>query len=170
MLIQPLFAKPSLGNKTNFSPSHLPQFENYPASEPFKGTIAPVDINSYPEARRYRTRLREGVKAGPNFAGHYVIVTIGCGTSCQNQWIVDANNGKVLARFLTSMGAEYRPNSTLLILNPPSQDLKKEYKEHPEAPFWTGETLYITWEKDNPILLYKEDLTRLLQEPEAQKD
>lgn len=39
--------------------------------------------------------LREGAKAGPNFAGHYTIVSWGCGTACIEVAIVDATNGHV---------------------------------------------------------------------------
>ena len=140
--------------KDGFSPSNIPTFESYPVTEAYKGKIAPVDLNSYPEARKYRTRLREGVKSGPNFAGHYVVIPIGCGTSCQNQWVVNVKTGKILARFLTTIGAEYRLGSNLLILNAPTEEYKKIYKENPEAPFLTGKTICLVWEKDKPKIVY----------------
>jgi hypothetical protein len=39
--------------------------------------------------------LREGAKNGPNFAGHYTIVTWGCGTACEELGIIDALDGRV---------------------------------------------------------------------------
>jgi hypothetical protein len=34
------------------------------------------------EFNRFRTRIRNGMKEGPNFASHYSLVQIGCGTGC----------------------------------------------------------------------------------------
>ena len=157
-------AKDEVLNKVNYSPSNLPKFKDFPSLEVYKGKVAAVDLKSYPEAHKYRTRLQDGVKVGPNFAGHYVVVTIGCGANCQSQWIVDANNGKVLGRFFSSLGAAYRIDSTLLILNPPTGELKQKYKESPNARFLKEETSYLSWEKGPPKLIYKETLPNLLKE------
>jgi hypothetical protein len=43
----------------------------------------------------WRTRLREGAKTGPNFAGHYTVVRWGCGTDCTGIAIADAVTGTV---------------------------------------------------------------------------
>jgi hypothetical protein len=43
----------------------------------------------------YRTRITEEMKTGPNFAGHYAIVVIGCGTSCRFAFMGDVANGQV---------------------------------------------------------------------------
>lgn len=44
----------------------------------------------------HRTRIREGMKAGPNFAGHYSITVIGCGTACVFAVVGDNRTGKLL--------------------------------------------------------------------------
>lgn len=41
---------------------------------------APVIITS--KDRMYRTRLKEAAQQKPNFAGHYILTTWGCGTEC----------------------------------------------------------------------------------------
>lgn len=46
-------------------------------------------------ARMYRTRIRDGLREGPNFSGHYSLIEIGCGTSCRFAYLVDARNGQV---------------------------------------------------------------------------
>lgn len=46
-------------------------------------------------ARLYRTRIREGAAQGPNFAGHYTIIPIGCGAATVCVAIVDATTGHV---------------------------------------------------------------------------
>lgn len=76
-------------------PKNPPRFEQYPAQASFSGHLARPDVHSQPMARLFRTRIREGAQAGPNFAGHYTIVFWGCGAGCVSLAVVDANNGKV---------------------------------------------------------------------------
>jgi hypothetical protein len=70
-----------------------PRFEEYPVTDIFHGIPAAPKLTT-PMERLYRTRIREGVtkgigvmkegieQAGPNFAGHYIVVTWGCGSPC----------------------------------------------------------------------------------------
>lgn len=159
----PVSAESGVANKLTFSPTNLPKFKDYPARETYKGKVAPVDLNSDSEAHQYRTRLREGVKNGPNFAGHYVAITIGCGSNCQMQWIVNAKNGKVIDKFMSSLGAGFHLNSNLLILNPPTDELAEKYKEMPNASFLSTETAYYILEKNTLTLIYKESLPNILK-------
>ncbi len=46
-------------------------------------------------AKSYRTRIRDGVLGGVNFAGRFSVVEIGCGTSCRFAYVVDVSNGEV---------------------------------------------------------------------------
>lgn len=48
-------------------------------------------------ARNFRTRIRDGLSAGPNFSGHYSLIEIGCGTSCRFAFVADARNGQVFS-------------------------------------------------------------------------
>ena len=43
----------------------------------------------------YRTRIRDGLKAGPNFADHYTVIQFGCGTGCSCVYVADNRTGKV---------------------------------------------------------------------------
>ena len=123
-------ATPSYGEQT------LPTFEQYKTkvTDVMKGKPQPVDLSSYKGAKKYRTHLRQGAKEGPNFAGHYTIVTYGCGTQCQDNWVIDEKTGKIIDRFESAIGSKYQLDSDLLIVNAPDPDLKKAYKEHPEQP------------------------------------
>lgn len=82
------------------TPAHAqtkpPRSEDYPVlkSEMYKGQPASVMLDSN-RARLYRTGLREGAKEGPNFAGHYTIVTWGAGLGVFSMAVVDAKTGKV---------------------------------------------------------------------------
>ncbi len=69
-----------------------PPFEDYPAAaEPVAAPKGPK--LSSPMGRRYRTLLRRGAAEGPNFNGHYRVVTWGCGTNCLDWAIVDLEKG-----------------------------------------------------------------------------
>jgi hypothetical protein len=120
-------------------PKDAPRFEDYPA-KPFAGANAAPDVTSDPLSKRYRTQLRSWAGEKPNFAGHYILATWGCGTSCMQIAIIDAISGKVFhpvgARVNTiedvdadalvdgregerrnDFGAlRYRPDSRLLVL------------------------------------------------------
>jgi hypothetical protein len=72
----------------------------------------------------FRTQLRKGARTGPNFGGHYTIVTWGCGSDCRRIAVVNVLNGNVyFAPFTVSFGVEqgegYRLDSRLYIANPP---------------------------------------------------
>ncbi|QEX21192.1 hypothetical protein FRZ61_11140 [Hypericibacter adhaerens] len=111
-----------------------PAFAAYPAEIlPIAKPAAP-DLASHPEAKTFRTQLRDGAKDGPNFAGHYTIVGWGCGSACLDFGILDAKNGHVYfppeIRAVRVMNAgtaanepapaydalRFRPDSDLLIL------------------------------------------------------
>lgn len=100
-----------------------PRFAAYPA-QPRRMRFAGLDLRN-PIARTYRTVLREGARAGPNFAGHYTIVQWGCGSSCSSWAIVDNRTGQVhqppaeiaMLFFQTNIrdpGLHYRRDSRLL--------------------------------------------------------
>lgn len=105
-----------------------PQFDDYPVTEEFHGRAASVDLSSHPNARTFRTRLREGAKKGANFAGHYALVWWGCGNECQQALAIDLRTGNVYGLtkpsepLQSSRGFEFRPTSTLVIADPPCPD------------------------------------------------
>jgi len=71
-----------------------PRFESY-AADVCAGKPAPLVLRSHPLARKFRTRVREQLhEEGINFAGHYTIAVMGCGTGCSTTAIVDARNGR----------------------------------------------------------------------------
>jgi hypothetical protein len=72
----------------------LPKFEDFKVTEVFKGPLAAPNLRT-PGQRMFRTRIREGAKGGPNFAGHYAIAEWGCGSSCISIAVVDEKTGAV---------------------------------------------------------------------------
>ncbi|MBO6510200.1 MAG: peptidoglycan-binding protein, partial [Roseibium sp.] len=85
-----------VGVKTQSAAPPRANFSDYPATE---GLVAPVAFPNFTGRdaafRSYRTRIRNGVEGGVNFAGHYAFVVIGCGTNCRFGFVVDLRNGEV---------------------------------------------------------------------------
>src|SRR5688572_4253247 len=69
-------------------------FRRYPAKVE-RAKAKAIDFRNSPGASAFRTRLRDGLRRGVNFAGHYVLVGWGCGTGCVSGAIIDARNGRV---------------------------------------------------------------------------
>jgi hypothetical protein len=77
-----------------FAQKTEPRFESY-AVKVWSGTPAPLNLSSHRLARMYRTSLREQIREeGVNFAGHYTVAAMGCGTGCSITAIVDARTGR----------------------------------------------------------------------------
>src|SRR5690348_1269409 len=70
--------------------ARVPSFDDFKDVVPFSGAPAPLDLKSNSGARTYRTRLRDGVAKGPNFAGGFTLVTWNCGEHCEHMAVVSA--------------------------------------------------------------------------------
>jgi len=70
-------------------------YDQYREEKIFKGKPVEPNLATHKDARKYRTVLKRQSREGPNFAGHYTIITIGCGTSCAGIAVVDAQTGHV---------------------------------------------------------------------------
>ncbi len=72
----------------------VPDFRDFPVTNIFHGKPAAPILRAQGE-RLFRTRIREGAKEGPNFAGRYTIATWGCGSACASLVVIDAKTGVV---------------------------------------------------------------------------
>jgi hypothetical protein len=86
-----LFAQTS---PTALSSEQLPTFADFPAQTRSIGVPARPTLQT-PGQRRFRTRINQAARNGPNFAGHYTIAEWGCGTSCVSVAVIDAETGVV---------------------------------------------------------------------------
>lgn len=120
----------------SFSMNHLPTFEEFPEVELPKLRAEDIDWKSHPGAWSFRTRLKEGLDKGPNFAGKYVVVTIGCGSPCQENWVINSETGKIIGIINSSFGVSYRLNSRMLIRHLPRQETI-DYEQANSATFGT---------------------------------
>ncbi len=122
-----------------------PRFSDYPMALTFSGNVAPVDLFSDPDARRFHTRLTEGVKGGPNFADHFILVTWECGTDCNIIAVIDAKTGAVTFGGGFDAGISFRRDSRLVILNP--EEVVAQGWQFPNDCEQPGipETTYLEW-------------------------
>ncbi len=75
------------------------RFEDWPATEalgPGAGPVLPDFAGRDAWAREFRTAIRDGMAGGPNFAGRWSVIEIGCGTGCRFAYLVDHATGRVL--------------------------------------------------------------------------
>lgn len=124
------------------TPAAPPAFEDYPVESVSERKLEFIDWPSHPDAWRYRTRLRAALGKPPDFAGHYVVVLIACGTCCEWAALIDVRTGRVLfAPFATSLGSSYRTNSRLFIDSPPDE-VDRYYRDEPDMPRTVFQTNY----------------------------
>ena len=112
---------------TVFAQSDLPQFKDYPVGEIYKGPTAPLVLTR--NDLTFKTRLQWAAKnLKPNFAGHYILTSWGCGAQCVMGAVIDAKTGKVYWWDFTicCWGAdvddkfnpiEFRPDSKLIVFS-----------------------------------------------------
>ena len=142
----------------------LPKPEDYPVAklEKFNGSPAEAKIIGK-RARTYRTVITEGAKVGPNFAGHYSVVTWGAGMGNFSIAIVDSKDGRVLFMPFDSVGhagyglnfdgrdemnPAFRTDSKLIVFS------GCPGKEYEGCTDWDKEGVYIyTFEKERFKLL-----------------
>jgi len=134
-----------------------PRFEDYPAADMFKGKqVAPKLVTE--ELRMFRTRIMEGAKEAPNFAGHYTVFTVGCGSNCGTLYIVDARTGGVFSPRVDIIGStpadsgyedQYRLDSRLMIGYQPRAAEVPETRDMPIP----DDILFYEWKKDELHLI-----------------
>lgn len=73
-------------------------FAAFPPDRYYSGSGHLPDFQGRDEwARNFRTRIRDSVNSGANFAGHYSVVEIGCGTFCRFAFVTDVATGEVFS-------------------------------------------------------------------------
>jgi hypothetical protein len=142
-----------------------PRFEDYPVkSHAERGPSASIyrarDISS---AEEYAQKVRAAAKEGPNFAGHYAIVTSSCGMICVNLSILNIKTGKIYeapfgaigdmpcskeSQKLSEIGIDYRLNSRLLIV-------KGHFETYADREDSGCSTRYYLWRGNHFVLIHK---------------
>ena len=115
--------KPDLYERYRITTEEYRRSGQFAETDMYSGAFAALDEKSHPDARTFRTAIRSALQGGVNFAGRYTVVTVGCGTGCQQHFVVERETGKVLDKLQGSAGASFTPDSRLFILNPPDSSL-----------------------------------------------
>lgn len=94
-------------------------FDDYPIYSYTGRRVFPDFTRAQRGFREYRTKISEGVKQGPVFAGNVAIAEFGCGTDCGTGYAIDLTNGNVIelpfgGDATLDYADEYHPNSRLL--------------------------------------------------------
>jgi hypothetical protein len=170
-----IFATPSMAQIVDDQPeesqivpiskAELPKFEDFPVVpiSDNQNQVAPdIDLQTHPQANEYQSHLRTAMRRGPNFAGHYSLISWECGADCLRVAIIDVATGAVyFPRELAYLGAlkqfdidsavankellTYRLNSNLLIaVGYPSPDGETRKD---------GGIFYYAWENNRLILI-----------------
>lgn len=119
-------ASEELYNRYRITTEQYMESGNYSVANMYRGRLAPLDEGSHIDAPTFSSVLRKGLEEGVNFAGKYTVVSVGCGTNCQQHYVIDRETGKVLDKVQSSMGASFSADSRLFIVNPP--DAAMNYK------------------------------------------
>jgi hypothetical protein len=137
-----------------------PSFRSFPA-DVWAGRPAPLNLRSHRLARVYRTLMRQQQRdEGVNFAGHYTLASVGCGTGCSVTAFIDARDGRahfprelegwtgIVGDYDPPEGEdtwEWRPDSRLLrIVGRPNVGRAGEERYGPSGIYhyeWTGRRL-----------------------------
>jgi len=138
------------------------RFEDFPVTQRYSGRPVSVNLSSHPQARVFRTKLRENARDGVNFAGHYVLATWGCGSACTQLAIIDARTGKVyfppelskiiqfdLHKLRGERPLQFRIDSRLLI----AVGNKNEEFDTPPGIFPTEKRYYYVWQNNRLKLI-----------------
>lgn len=138
----------------------FPTFKEHQINKIFKETPAQLALSSHPKAITYKGALEAGIKNCPNFAGHYCIITWGCGSPCQQIAVVDSQTGTIyFAPFLSSIGSEFQLSSSLLIVNPPKIRLAyiNNSTDGTLAPWQDFPSYYYKWGNNEFVYLDSND-------------
>ncbi len=101
-----------------------PKFSDYPVTRIFKGKPAKLRLAAE-DKQLYAVYFEDAVAKGVTFAGHYAVVTRGCGSTCVVADLLDLQTGRSLKVPFSISGwrdthdafepVEVRPDSALIV-------------------------------------------------------
>jgi len=101
-----------------------PRFEDYPVKEIYEGKSAPLILKT-DEQRQSVIYYQATADGGANFAGHYAVVVLSCGSVCVALDYLDIRTGKIIPGDMTASGwkkthdafrqVEFRRGSRLIV-------------------------------------------------------
>jgi hypothetical protein len=141
----------------------VPQYSDYATALMCKKKMPlALDFSSDKKAVAFRSRLEAVANDDPNFAGHYILTSWGCGTFCEQLAIIDVETGKVYMPQINNpawenylIGWSYETphaDSKLLIVNAQLTTVPRSDPNALKGKF-RREKAYYKWENNKLILL-----------------
>jgi hypothetical protein len=114
-----------------------------------------AETGTYPS--NYRTKIKEAMIAGVNFAGKYVVAEWGIGTGYQGHAIINGETGRIISYGLKSNeGVEFSISSPVLIVNPKRNFLQLPDRNEAQSYASRFKRDYYKVENDSLILICSE--------------
>lgn len=111
---------PNPGERNGGICTDIPQFAEYRTDLKAIATTTEVNFESLPEAKIFKTAIKEWFARGPQLGGVYAVAEWSCGALCQEHAIIDVRDGTITKYgLLGTYGVAYRTDSNLLVVNPP---------------------------------------------------
>lgn len=148
----------------NYTLENLPNPGDFSVHRP--PTFSPKKIQNLllPLNKDIITTLQDQYNQGPNFAGHYTIVSLGCGDDCQALWIFNSKTGDLISHIMSHYGSQYSLSSKLLVVNVPSAEAKGYYNISRSSPYWENlQTEYYVIEENRLRPIFKAPMAALLK-------
>ncbi len=127
--------------------------------------VEKVNLESHPRAKEYKTILQDARGKKANFAYSYYVVEFGCGSDCQNYFIIDTKTGNVYFPGVGSIaGVEFYPTSKMFVVNPPTNlyDLYGNNREGSQIGDQFSE--FYVWENNEMKFIKKDKINYCLAE------
>jgi len=106
----------------------VPDFSSYKVDLGTGPVIIPINFTSNTRALAMQNEILAATSSGINFSQKYLLVEASCGVTCQNHAIIDSITGNIMHYGMrTTGGVSFRPDSSLLIVNPIGNNITRYY-------------------------------------------
>jgi hypothetical protein len=95
----------------------------------YSGKIKPINFNSLPEAKLFKTTISNSYKEGANFAGQYNLAFWGCGTDCVGFSVTDITTGNIIEYSPINESYHlggYEVGNRLIVFNPVNSGMERK--------------------------------------------
>ncbi|MCA1490479.1 hypothetical protein I6F11_06035 [Ensifer sp. NBAIM29] len=98
------------------------EFSDFPATKTYVGATRKPDFKGRDkEFSLFTTRILEGMKDGPSFAGEHSVIQFGCGTGCTSVVVANNRTGQLFSfprggEFNQALALSFNVNSNLMVV------------------------------------------------------
>jgi len=136
------------------APAGVPKFSDFPVKEKSSGIAAELKFGADPRLAQYADAIEKEAALGANFAGHFSLVALPCGTGCDMIAVVDLRDGMVhMVNLIAEFGLKFSPDSSLLILNPATKEVPLSARNTGPSSLPT----YYNWQENKFVFVYHQE-------------